>query len=189
LIGFSGRQERSEEMFALLQSVAKAYGEDWWFLGAYSFAHHELYMFEEARRLVERSLEMEPRNAHGSHSLAHVLYETGDHAAGSAFLDAWMPGYERSASLFGHLHWHHALFELAAGRYRRVMDLYDQHLRPSAVDGAALGALADSAALLWRCDLYGVSATPLPWQEVREFAARSFPRAGTTWADLHCAVA
>jgi hypothetical protein len=189
LIGFSGRQERSEEMFALLQSVAEAYGDDWWFLGAYSFAHHELYLFEEARRLVERSLALEPRNAHGSHSLAHIFYETGEHAAGTAFLDAWMPGYERSAALFGHLHWHHALFELAAGQYRRVLNRYDQHLRPSVVDGAALGALADAAALLWRCELYGLSATPLPWEEVRDFAVRSFPRAGTTWADLHCAIA
>src|SRR5215471_10812798 len=37
LIGFGGGQDRLEANFALLDSVAEAYGDDWWFLSAYAF--------------------------------------------------------------------------------------------------------------------------------------------------------
>ena len=188
LIGFSGAQDRSEQQLALLEPLASAYGEDWWFLSAHSFALHELYQFERARRLVERSLELYPRSAHGAHSLGHVFYETGDPVSGVAFLEDWMDGYDRSAILHGHLSWHLALFELASGRYRRALEVYERSIRPAATLGNALGSLADSAALLWRCELYGYRSAPLPWDEVREHAARSFPRAGVTWADLHAAL-
>jgi len=57
LIGFGGGQDRLEANFALLDSVAEAYGDDWWFLSAYAFAHNELGQHTQARRLVERALE------------------------------------------------------------------------------------------------------------------------------------
>jgi len=188
LIGFSGRQERNEEQFALLDGVAEAYGEDWWFLGAYGFAHTELYRFEEGRRLVEQSLAHYDRNAHGAHALGHVFYETGDAAAGAAFLDGWLPAYDRTAQLHGHLNWHLALFELAAGNVARVLELYDRAIGPRAGDQVPLGVLADSASLLWRCDLYDTGAA-CAWQDVRDLAARAFPRSGVTFADVHAGLA
>ena len=42
LIGFGGGQDRLEANLALLDSVAGAYDDDWWFLSAYAFAHNEL---------------------------------------------------------------------------------------------------------------------------------------------------
>src|SRR5713226_5911942 len=84
LIGFSGRQDRNEEMLALLASVAPAYGEDWWFLGAHGFARTEALGWKAGAPLVERSLELAPRNAHAAHAFAHVLYERGDDESGAA---------------------------------------------------------------------------------------------------------
>ena len=63
LIGFGGGQDRLEANFALLDSVAEAYGDDWWFLSAYAFAHNELGYHEKARRLVQRALELYPTAA------------------------------------------------------------------------------------------------------------------------------
>jgi tetratricopeptide (TPR) repeat protein len=188
LIGFSGRQERNEEQFALLDDVADAYGDDWWFLSAYGFAHTELERFEEGRRLVERSLALYDRNAHGAHALGHVFYETGDTRGGASFLETWLPDYDRSAQLHGHLSWHLALFELAAGNTGRVMELYETAIGPRASSQPPLGILADSASLLWRCDLYDTGAT-CAWPEVRELAVRAFPRAGITFADVHAGLA
>ena len=37
-IGFSGRIDREPEMLALLEPLADAYGDDWWFLTAHAFA-------------------------------------------------------------------------------------------------------------------------------------------------------
>jgi hypothetical protein len=189
LIGFSGRQDRNEEQLALLESVAQAYGDDWWFLGAHGFALTEMFRFAEARPLIERSLEAHRRNAHGAHSMAHVLYETGDAAGGSAFLDDWLPDYQPGAVLHGHLAWHLALCELAAGRYSRVKDIYTTHIGPASAQSQALGVVADSASLLWRCHVYGCATTPLPWQELRDYVAKSFPRPGVMFADVHAALA
>src|SRR5215208_769027 len=188
LIGFSGRQDRNEEQFALLDGVAGEYGDDWWFLSAYGFAHTELFRFEEGRRLVERSLALYERNANGAHALGHVFYETGDAAGGAAFLDGWLPAYDRTAQLHGHLSWHLALFELAAGNVGRVMELYEGAIGPRAAAQMPLGALADAASLLWRCELYGTDAV-CAWEEVRELAEKAFPRAGVTFADMHAAIA
>lgn len=189
LIGFSGSRNRNAEQIDLLNGVADVYGDDWWFLSALAFAHNELFETETARRLVERSLALEPRNAHGAHTMAHVFYESGDSDGGRAFLDPWLAAYERAAQLHCHLSWHLALFELASGRTDRVMELYAQNISPAASSSNPLGTLADAASLLWRCDLYGGLNGALPWQDARDFAARSFPRQGVTWADVHAALA
>lgn len=189
LIGFGGGPDWRRETFDLLQPLAPLYGDDWWFLSVNAFAHNELNHFADARRMAERSLELYARSGHTAHTLAHVFFETGEAGPGSSFLSGWLPGYAREAQLFGHLTWHHCLFLLAAGRYRGALDLYDTYLRPSRSLGAALITVSDAAALLWRCQLYGAAEGPLPWEEVREFAARMFPRAGVTFGDIHCALA
>jgi tetratricopeptide (TPR) repeat protein len=189
LIGFGGGPDWRRECYALLTPLAPAYGDDWWFLSAYAFVHNELGQFAEARRLAERSLALYSGSAHTAHTVAHVYFEAGDDRGGAAFLDGWMPGYERAGQYYGHLTWHHALFELAAGHYSRALALYDGALRPSLSLGTAIITLCDAAALLWRCDLYACAATDGRWPEVRDFAARAFPRPGVTFADLHAALA
>lgn len=190
LIGFSGRTTRNEEQLALVEPLAEAYGEDWWFLSQHAFSLNELFRHEEARDLTERSLKQNARNGHASHVMAHVHYETGDVAGGAAFLDAWLPGYNPGAQLFGHLNWHLALFELSAGNTARALEVYSTVLRPPGPAGAAaLGVIADSSALLWRAAMSVDDPETLPWGEIAEFAAKSFPKPAITWADMHCALA
>jgi tetratricopeptide (TPR) repeat protein len=189
LIGFSGRLERNEEQLALLEPLAASYGDDWWFLSQIAFAYNELFRHEEARAAVERSLTGYERNGHASHAVAHIAYETGDAAAGAEFLREWLVGYDPAHQLYGHNHWHLALFELAAGNVERVLKLYDSVLRPSVSTSAALGTIADAAALLWRCTLTERPPGELAWAEVADFASRAFPRAGMVWADAHCMIA
>ncbi|MEO6043636.1 MAG: tetratricopeptide repeat protein [Tepidiformaceae bacterium] len=190
LIGFSGRVTRNEEQLALVEPLAEAYGEDWWFLSQHAFALNELFRHEEARDLTERSLKQNARNGHASHVMAHVHYETGDVAGGARFLNDWLPGYNPGAQLFGHLNWHLALFELTAGNTARALEVYSTVLRPPGPPGAAaLGVVADSSALLWRAAMSGGDPESLPWAEVAEFAAKSFPRPAIVWADMHCALA
>lgn len=189
LIGFGGGPDWRRECYALLTPLASAYGDDWWFLSAFAFVQNELEQFAEARRLAERALALYPGSAHTAHTVAHVYFEAGDDRGGAAFLDGWMPGYERAGQYYGHLTWHHALFELAAGHYARALALYDGALRPSLSLGTAIITLCDAAALLWRCDLYACAPTGDRWPEVRDFAAQAFPRPGVTFADLHAALA
>src|SRR5262245_37810010 len=147
LIGFGGDQDRLEANFGLLDSVAEAYDDDWWFLSAYAFAHNELGYHEKARRLVQRALELHPQSGHSAHTMAHVFFETGDHRGGAEFLEGWLPDFPRQAQIYSHLTWHLALFQLACGHPDHVLELYNQMLNTEVFRGAQLIALCDAAAL------------------------------------------
>jgi tetratricopeptide (TPR) repeat protein len=175
-------------LLALMQGVASAYGDDWAFLGQYAFAHHETGRLEEARRLAERSLALRPTNAVAAHSVAHVCFETGDHAGGRDFLHTWLQGFDRRAPYRVHLSWHQALCELALGHYQRVLDLYEAEIRP-AVAANLITALNDSAALLWRWYIYSGTRPPVPPEEVRNLAAPAASRPGPAFRDAHAALA
>ena len=175
-------------LLALMQSVASAYGDDWAFLGQYAFAHHETGRLELARRLAERSLELRPTNAVAAHSVAHVFFETGNHAGGGDFLGTWLQGFDRRAPYRVHLSWHQALCELALGHYQRVLDLYEEDIRPAVV-AHMVTALNDSAALLWRWSLYSGSTPPVPPEEVRDLAVPAAARPGPAFRDGHAALA
>jgi hypothetical protein len=163
------------------------YEEEWWFLDALSYLCHELDRLVESRQYAERALARHPRDAGASHSLSHVFYEMNDHRSGISFLTDWMPGYALQAPLFGHLAWHLGLFELAAGHYTRVLDVYDRYIAPSALYSRL--ALADSASLLWRLQIYGGVDRALPWQSVTEIADRVAALPGYAFADVHAAMA
>ncbi len=189
LIGFSGRQDRNEQLADLLDGLAAAYGDDWWFLGAHGFALTEARGWAVGAPLVERSLGLSPRNAHAAHAHAHVLYEKGGDSEGAAFVDSWLPGYAREAQLHCHLSWHLALFELALGRPARAQQLYTESIRPGASLSPPMPTLADSASLLWRTELAGEARRADYWKDVAAHARRSFPHIGLAFADAHCALA
>jgi hypothetical protein len=189
LIGFSGRQDRNELLVELLDNLAAAYGDDWWFLGAHGFALTEAKGWRAGAPLVERALALSPRNAHAAHAHAHVLYEGGDDCAGAAFVETWLPSYPRAAQLHCHLSWHLALFQLGLGRPDRAWDLYAASIGPDVALSPPMGTLCDGASLLWRCELAGEERSLAHWQTVAAHAERSFPRIGLAFADAHCALA
>jgi len=189
LIGFSGRQERNEEMLALLDGLAPAYGEDWWFLGAHGFARTEALGWKAGAPLIERALALASRNAHAAHAWAHVLYEQGDDQHGAAFVEGWMPEYPRAAPLHCHLSWHQALFELGRGRPDGALAIYEDRIRPGRSLAAPFSTLVDSASLLWRRELAGAPSPPEAWSPVAQHARASFAAPGLAFADVHCAVA
>lgn len=189
LIGFSGRLDRNEEQLALLEPLTAAYGDDWWFLSQIAFAYNELFRHEEARRATERALQGNPRNGHAAHTMAHIGYETGDPTAGATFMRDWLVGYDPAHQLYGHNHWHLALFELAAGNVEEALSLYDRVLKPAVTTSTALGCIADAASLLWRANLTERATEELPWGELADWASQAFPRAGMVWADAHCLLA
>ncbi|MCX7960555.1 MAG: tetratricopeptide repeat protein [Burkholderiales bacterium] len=189
LIGFSGRPEREEELYALLASLSPHYGEDWWFDAVYAFAACETGRLAEAARRIERSLAAHPRNAHGAHVRVHVLYEAGETAAIREYLAAWMPGYDRRGLLHCHLSWHAALAALAAGDRDGAWAAYRAAVHPGAAWGPPINVATDAASFLWRAELAGEPRPAALWRDVRDYALRCFPAAGLVFADLHTALA
>jgi tetratricopeptide (TPR) repeat protein len=184
-IGFAGRPDREEFRMAFLERLAPAYGQDWWFQSALAFTYHEVGRYAESRRLSERSLAQYPGNAHASHNIAHVCFETLDNDGGVAFLGDWLGGYDRRAPFHCHLAWHLALFELHRGNDRRAREICERDVLASP-NGRL--ALIDGSALLWRLALYDCADGALPWRPMAELAARG-TRPGFIFGDIHAALA
>jgi hypothetical protein len=189
LIGFSGRAGREIELLALLDSLAGAYGEDWWFTGSHAFAQVEAGEVERARVSIERSLAIYPRNANGAHYRAHVYYEGGEREAGLAYITEWWRDYPKEALLHCHISWHIALWLLELGRAEEAWSFYRAHLRPGVSTGPPINTLSDSASFLLRAEMAGQARDPELWRELSRYATQWFPSPGIAFADVHGALA
>ena len=78
LIGGSGRIGQKHQIAVLMDSLAPHYGDDYWFLSYHAMALSEDGQLAAARPKIERSVALNPKNAHGAHGFAHVCYESGD---------------------------------------------------------------------------------------------------------------
>ncbi len=184
-IALAGRRDREEHRVAFLERLAPAYGEDWWFQSALAFTYHEVDRFEESRRLSEASLRQYPRNASAAHNLAHIAFETLDIAAGSAFLDDWMAGYDRRAHFHCHLAWHQAMFALHEGRHAQALAIFERDILAASNPRSTM---TDGTALLWRVRLDAASPAALPWRALADIAGR-VSRPGYLFGECHAALA
>ena len=173
---------------ALLEPLAGAYGDDWWFTSALAFAQVEAGDIDRALPTIERSLALNPRNANGSHIRAHVYYEGGERAAGLAYLEEWWRDYPKESLLHCHLSWHIALWRMELGRAHDAWEFYRAHLRPGASTGPPLNTLTDSASFLFRAEMAGEARDPELWRELSGYATQWFPAPGIAFADVHGAL-
>jgi hypothetical protein len=150
-IAFSGVTDLQQEAWELVEGLAPAYGDHWWYISLLAFTRQDQSRFEEAGLLAESALACEPSSGHAVHAQTHVMYETGQHEQGRVWLDHWITETGRSAGYRAHFAWHAALHELALGDLDAVRRRYQAHLAPPAVTGVR--ALVDSASLLWRWQL------------------------------------
>jgi hypothetical protein len=189
LLGFSGRIDHHAAQLALLESLARHWDDDWWFLTYLGWARIELGDIARGAAEVERALVNNPRNAFAAHACAHGYYEAGDAERGAVFVEGWLPSYDRAGQLHGHLSWHLALFELARDNPERARELYIDAVRPAASSAPPLFSLADAASFLWRWQIYEAGAKLDLWPEVAAHARQYFPQAGIHFADVHAALA
>lgn len=189
LIGFSGRQGREPEQVAFLEALRPHLAGDWWFQSVYAFALEEVGRLDEASALIERSMAANPRSAHGAHIKAHVLYERGEDRAALNYLGSWLPAYPREGLMHCHISWHVALFALTLGDAARAWAVYEAQVHPGGAWGPALNVATDAPAFLWRAELAGQPRQPRLWNEVRDYALKSFPKAGVAFVDVHRALA
>ena len=193
LIGFSGQAGREAEQLAFTNQLAPAYGEDWWFLCQHAFSQIEAGQTGPATETIERSLALEPDNAHGAHIRAHVYYEAGETKAGFDHIEAWHRQYDPSAQLHCHVSWHVALWAMELGDTARMWAIYDADLTPP-IDrpgkwGPPINLLTDGVALFYRASLNGVDIAPARWQALSAYADRFFAKPGIAFADVHAALA
>jgi hypothetical protein len=167
-IAFSGVTDVQREAWDLVEGLAPAYGDYWWYISLLAFTRQDQGRWDEAGMLAESALSCEPSSGHAVHAQTHVLYETGQHETGRVWLDHWVAESGRSASHRAHFSWHAALHDLALGDTEAVRKRYYSQLAPPAVTGVR--ALVDSASLLWRWQL-----TTSDWDAAALTAEPAFP--------------
>jgi hypothetical protein len=152
-----------------------------------AFVRQEQGRYDEAMDLSCRSLAEEPTAGHSAHARAHAHYETGDHRAGLAWMDAWVRGAGAGAESLSHFAWHAALHELSLGDLDAVRARYQTQLRPDGAHGCR--ALVDTGSLLFRWALTP-DAQDVP--DIRGVAdatsATTLTRPATPFLALHAAV-
>ena len=189
LIGGSGRLGQKHQIAELMDSVAPHYGDDYWFLSYHAMALSEDGRLAEARPKIERSVALNPKNAHGAHGFAHVCYESGEPDTARAFLLPWLAEYPGDGFFYGHLSWHLSLVEIALGHLEEAQQLYRDAIELSRHSGGPQQKVSDGCAFLWRSELAGHPRNQSAWRVIYDYAGEALPRPGSGLADLHVILA
>ena len=189
LIGFSGEVGREVSLLEYTGKLLPHYGDDWWMMSMHAISLCETGQTIKSMQLMEKALNLNPRNAHAAHFFAHILYEENEVLAGREYLSAWMPNYDRRSLLHGHLSWHQALWALQDGDERTMWSIVDSSVSKENASSLPINALTDTASIYYRAQLAGYNVSADRWLTLSEYAAEKFPTMGQSFADIHAALA
>jgi tetratricopeptide (TPR) repeat protein len=189
LIGGSGHIGQKRRIAALMDSLAPHYGDDFWFVSYHAMALSEDGQLAAARAKIERSVAVNPNNAHGAHGFAHICYESGEPDTARRYLSAWLATYPREGFFYGHLSWHLSLFEIQAGQWTEALRLYHDAIALDRHSGGPQQKISDGAAFLWRSELAGHPRDAAAWRALHGYVNSALPRPGSGLADLHVILA
>jgi hypothetical protein len=188
LFAFSGMADHDQARVDLCERHAHHYGDDWWFLTYHGWSLTENGDVARGRAMTERAFGLRRANANAVHSLLHAMFEDGSVAEADALVTEWVPGYDRSGILHGHIRWHQALGALEAGDAAHALTIYADVLKPSVTSAPPINAISDGASLLWRLSAYGHDVPGELWADADAFAQRAFPKSSIPFADVHMAL-
>lgn len=151
-------------------------------LGMHAFGLEECGAFEEAENAGRRAVRHEPDDTWGIHAVGHVMEMQGRAGDGMNWLEASRPLWPSCNNFAYHLAWHLALFHLESRDYGRVLELYDDEVRPSQTDD--FRDMANAVSLLWRLDQEGVDVGRR-WDGLYEIAMRRREDTTLVFASLH----
>ncbi len=188
LFAFSGMADHDQARVDLCERHARHYGDDWWFLTYLGWSHTENGSVAAGREITGRAFDIRRENAHALHALAHAMFEDGSTDDAQALIAGWLPGYDRSGLMYGHVAWHEALLALEQGDTGKAVRIYFEHIQPSVTQAAPLNAMSDGVSLLWRLQASGHPMPDDAWRDLADYAERRFPRAGNSFVDVHMAM-
>ncbi|MET3528061.1 tetratricopeptide repeat protein [Phenylobacterium koreense] len=189
LFAFSGMAHHDQARVDLCEHHASSFtDDDWWFLTNRGWSLAENGEVARGRAMLERSLEIRRESANGVHALAHAMYEGGAGDDAGALIADWLPDYDRSGILHGHIAWHGALVALERGDTSSALATYKGSVHPSVSKGMPINVVSDTASFLWRMQAYGHEVPAQSWREISDYAHRAFPRAGHNFVDPHMAM-
>ena len=187
LIAFSGRADHDQQRFDFVQKLIPQYPTDHpWFLSHRGWVLIETNQPEAGLPFVSRSLELRPENGNAAHVMMHARFELNEPELAMNFAKTWLAQYPNTAMLFGHVHWHTALCELELGQTEQAINRLIKVIEPHLAYAPPLVGMTDTASLLWRLKLRGLS--DLNWTTAEKFAQDKFANGGNVFAELHLAM-
>jgi tetratricopeptide (TPR) repeat protein len=190
LFAFSGMRGHDQARVDLCERHARNFAaDDWWFLTYRGWSHTENGAVRLGRDLTQRAFELRPANANGAHALSHAMFEGGATQEAEAFVAGWLPSYDRSGILHGHIAWHEALSALERGDSARAIGIYEQYIQPSVSLGTPINIMTDAISLLWRLQAYGHEVPAGMWERARSYAETKFAKPGLAFVDAHLGLA
>jgi Tfp pilus assembly protein PilF len=188
LFAFSGMANHDQARVDLCERHKTHYGNDWWFLTNFGWAHTENNNVGVGRGITQRGFDQRRENANAVHALLHAMFEDGSIADAEELVADWLPIYDCSGLLYGHVSWHHALLALEKGETDTAAAIYSERLQPAVTKAAPLNAMTDGVSLLWRLQASGHSVQNNLSADLAGYAERWFPRTGNAFAEVHMAM-
>ncbi len=189
LFAFSGMADHDQARVDLCERHARHFdSDDWWFLTYRGWSHAENGNVAHGRALTQRGYDLRRNNANAAHALSHALYEGGAHDEAEKLIAGWLPGYDRSGTLHGHIAWHSALGALERGDPEQALAIYADHIQPSVTAGMPVNVVSDTASFLWRLKAYGHAVPAGLWEDAAAYSGGYFQKAGFAFADIHMAL-
>ncbi|MCG8419874.1 MAG: tetratricopeptide repeat protein [Proteobacteria bacterium] len=155
-------------------------------LGMYSFGLNENGDRARALELGMRAIELNPNDLWSVHAVAHVLYDTGEHRKGLAFLGEFEEGaWDDRNAIREHLWWHESLFDWELGNFDRVLRFYDDRFAKSPTSFYL--DIQNTASILFRMECCGVDVGDR-WSELTSIAAERAVARNLAFTDVHVAM-
>ncbi|MET3524516.1 tetratricopeptide repeat protein [Mesorhizobium abyssinicae] len=189
LFAFSGMVDHDQARVELCERHARHFDtDDWWFLTYRGWAHAENGNVTRGLALAQRAYDLRTNNANAVHALSHAMYEGGASEDAEKLIADWLPRYDRTGILHGHIAWHAALGALERGDSERALAIYTDCIQPSATAGIPVNVVSDTASFLWRLQNYGHTTPAGLWEAVATYSGEYFQKAGFAFADVHMAL-
>jgi hypothetical protein len=120
-------------------------------VGMHAFGLEETGDYARAEAQGRLSVELEPRDGWGQHSVAHVMEMQGRRREGIAWMRANPDAWSHDNFFAVHNWWHLALFHLGLDEVDEVLALFDGPIYGKA--SSVVLDMVDASALLWRLHL------------------------------------
>lgn len=175
----AGMLAASSRAVAALDEMAPAAG---FVLGCHAFSLEEHGRYGEALTAGQRAVALQPDDAWGLHAVSHVFEMRGETAKGIGWLQDSRKSWSRCNNFSFHMAWHLGLLHLEQGDHDRVLEIYDDEVRPQQTDD--FRDMANAVSLLWRLNQCGVHVGAR-WRDLAEVALKRRRDTTLVFAALH----